>query len=168
MPRPFSLAAFATALFCAVPAAAQDLVFDIGPTLSCLAGTEDYDLRHACIGEAANRCMEATPGGYSTVGMSGCIDAELQYWDARLNASYQELMAQERADDAELAGTSAPAKAPRLRDTQRAWIPFRDATCDYERSQWGGGTGGGPATVGCLLRMTAEQTLYLEAQGFNN
>ena len=49
-----------------------------------------------------------------------------------------------------------------LRAMQRAWIGFRDATCDYERSLWGGGTGGGPATAACLMRMTGEQTLYLE------
>ena len=45
---------------------------------------------------------------------------------------------------------------------QRAWIGWRDATCDYERAQWGGGTGGGPATVACLMRLTGEQALYLE------
>ena len=44
----------------------------------------------------------------------------------------------------------------------KRWIGYRDATCDYERSQWGGGTGGGPATLGCLMRLTGEQTLYLE------
>ena len=56
-----------------------------------------------------------------------------------------------------------PKQAEALRDMQRAWITFRDAACDYERSQWGGGTGGGPATLACLMRMTGEQALLLGA-----
>ncbi len=95
--------------------------------------------------------------------MGGCLDYELSYWDDRLNASYRALRAKERASDADWAGSpGAVSKADALRDMQRAWIPLRDATCDYERSQWGGGTGGGPATLACLLRMTGGQTLYLE------
>jgi uncharacterized protein YecT (DUF1311 family) len=145
------------------PAAAQSLVFDMSATLDCIARTDGYHARHACIGASAEACMERSAGGYSTVGMSGCIDLELQYWDGRLNRSYQALMAREREDDAGKPADWVPDKAPALRTMQRAWIPFRDATCDYERAQWGGGTGGGPATVGCLLRMTAEQTLFLES-----
>ena len=48
---------------------------------------------------------------------------------------------------------------------QRAWIEYRDATCAYEAAQWGGGTGAGPAFAGCLMRLTAEQALYLEYEG---
>jgi uncharacterized protein YecT (DUF1311 family) len=47
---------------------------------------------------------------------------------------------------------------------QRAWIGYRDAACDYERAQWGGGSGGGPATAGCLMRLTGEQALALEGR----
>ena len=107
-------------------------------------------------------CMTANQSGGSTVGMGGCLSKELDWWDARLNAAYGALMKREKADDAEYGGEGIPAKAPALRAMQRAWIAWRDATCDYERSQWGGGTGGGPATVGCLMRLTGEQALYLE------
>jgi uncharacterized protein YecT (DUF1311 family) len=62
-------------------------------------------------------------------------------------------------------GSAAPSQGDALKNMQRAWIAYRDATCDYERSHWGGGTGGGPATVSCLMYMTAEQALYLEADG---
>lgn len=161
------LIGLACLLALALPAAAQELSFDIRHTRACLdrAGA-DAEGQRACVGTSANRCMDATPMGSTTVGMGGCIDRELQWWDARLNAAYQRLMARERADDAQFQGmASVPPKAPALRDMQRAWIPFRDATCAYERSWWGGGTGGGPATLGCLLRMTAEQTLYLEKAG---
>jgi uncharacterized protein YecT (DUF1311 family) len=63
-----------------------------------------------------------------------------------------------------------PEHAQALRDMQRAWIGFRDATCAFERAYWGGGTGGGGtggglAQVSCLMQMTGEQALYLKASG---
>ena len=45
---------------------------------------------------------------------------------------------------------------------QRAWIGYRDAACAYEASQWGGGTGAGPAAVGCMMTLTGRQALALE------
>ena len=144
-------------------AQAQDLSFDIGSTLACLDEALGHAERNDCIGASAEYCMEINPAGYTTIGMSGCADLELTYWDARLNDSYQNLRRAEKADDD--LGRDLPGyvnKANALRDMQRAWIGWRDATCDYERAQWGGGTGGGPATVACLMRLTGEQALYLE------
>ncbi|RDC71936.1 DUF1311 domain-containing protein [Rhodovulum sp. 12E13] len=147
----------------AAPTAAQqqpDPAFDIVPTRDCI----EAGGARACIGRAAESC-QAQPGGETTVVMSFCFWKELEWWDARLNAVYGRLMAQEQRIDAEIAGLSdAPpaSRADALRAMQRAWIPFRDAACDYERSQWGGGTGGGPATYACLMHETARQTLRLE------
>jgi uncharacterized protein YecT (DUF1311 family) len=59
-------------------------------------------------------------------------------------------------------GSAAPPPAVALREMQRAWIAWRDAACDYEVSQWGGGTGGGPAWSQCAMQMTGEQALALE------
>lgn len=116
-----------------------------------------------CIGKAAEACM-ATFGGMTTVGMGTCLHEELLQWDAMLNVTYQRLMAQEKATDAEMKtyGANEPSRAEPLREMQRAWIPYRDAQCDYERAQWGTGTGGGPAYAGCMMRATAEQTLVLQ------
>ncbi|WP_204114821.1 lysozyme inhibitor LprI family protein [Shimia biformata] len=156
------------AALAAGPAAAQEVVFSPAATEACLDGLSDPALFTTCIGASANQCMEDTQGGWSTVGMSGCYEQERLYWDARLNAAYKEVRAEAKKMDAEMAeiGSSAPKQADALRDMQRAWIAYRDATCDYERSLWGGGTGGGPATVSCHMYMTAEQTRYLETAGF--
>ena len=105
--------------------------------------------------------MENTPGGYSTVGMGGCLSYELDYWDGLLNANYQAALARARQADRDNAGYG-PSQEQALRTMQRAWIPFRDGTCDFERSQWGGGTGQGPAGAECLMRVTAQQALYLD------
>ena len=145
-------------------AQAQDLRFDIVDTLACLDRAEGPHAAAGCVGAAAEACIGATDLGGTTVGMGGCIDLELSYWDDRLNAAYRALRAKERAEDAEMAGMpGAASQADALRAMQRAWIPFRDATCDYERAQWGGGTGGGPAALGCLMRLTGQQALYLES-----
>jgi len=144
-------------------AAAQE--FDIGPTLDCLGRAVTWDERAVCIGTAAGVCMNSEMGG-STVGMGNCLNAELEFWDRRLNETYRMLRAKEQAADADLADLAGlpgeGGRADALRAMQRAWIAYRDTACAYERAQWGGGTGGGPAAVGCLMRMTGEQALYLE------
>jgi len=146
---------------CPGAAAAQDISFDPEATETCLERGEGRN----CIGLAAQACMES-PDAYTTVGMGFCLGAERDWWDARLNVVYQRLMTRETDRDAEMEeiGATAPKVATALRDMQRAWIAFRDAACLYEYSQWGGGTGGGPAHASCTMQLTAEQTLALEAR----
>jgi uncharacterized protein YecT (DUF1311 family) len=168
MPSPLSadrrrvtrLAALVLA-FLPLPLAAQELVFDPAPTETCLAQAGDRVAQRGCIGQAALACM-GQPFGDTTVGMGFCFDQELTLWDGKLNARYQSLRsALARMDDARMAG--APAQAEELRDMQRAWIRFRDARCGFEAAQWQGGTGAGPALYGCLMQVTGEQALYLDA-----
>lgn len=137
-----------------------DPLFSPAGTEVCLAGSED---RSPCIGRSAEACI-ATPDGFTTVGMGFCLGRELEYWDGRLNAAYGALREIEAAADAGMRelGATVPSMADALRDAQRAWIAFRDADCAYELSQWGGGSGGGPATGRCLMQMTGERALALE------
>lgn len=146
-------------------ASAQELIFSQRYTEACLWALAPDQSAEPCIGESAAQCMADTPGGYSTVGMAGCLDREWQFWDEKLNAAYKARRAEARAADAERddPGSMVPSQADALRDMQRAWIAWRDATCDYERALWGGGTGGGPASVSCHMTLTARQALYLEA-----
>ena len=145
----------------ALPAMAQDVAFDTAATEACLATDAPAE---SCIGLAADACRRDTDGGDTTVGMGACLAAEVAYWDASLNAAYDALRVRTRAIDAESLdyGFEVPSQAEALQAMQRAWIPFRDAACDYERSKWGGGTGQGPAGAACLLRQTARQALALE------
>lgn len=145
-------------------AAAQDLRYSDDATAACVAQAANGAEKSACIGRSASACINATPDGQTTYGMGGCLDRELTYWDAVLNANYRNARARAKAVDVEMRnlGSSVPSLETSLRDMQRAWIGFRDATCDFERIQWGGGTGGGPATLACLMRLTGQQALYLE------
>ena len=149
------------ASICAAPLSAQGLVFSDTAVRSCIEQGGA-----SCIGAAATACMKNSPGGESTVGMGGCLDREVQVWDEVLNAEYQRLVVTTGRRDAEGAEYNAPATQPALRNMQRAWIEYRDATCDFERSKWGGGTRGGPATLACIMRLTAQQALYLSNQRF--
>jgi len=149
------------------PRPAEGLVFDHAPAQACrdAAPTATPGTAAACIGQAANDCMEATPGGFSTVGMNGCLEAELIWWDTALNDAYGQLKSLETELEAKL---DQPDLAPRpsvaLTDMQRTWIAYRDARCLYAASQWSGGTGAGPAHLSCSLQVTAEQTLFLDAR----
>lgn len=144
---------FLISLLSAATAHAQDLAFSTVHTEACLQEALGPGERLDCIGASANQCMQETVGGETTAGMGGCLDRERDFWDARLNAAYQQLLAQQRGNSTVL---------DELRGMQRAWITYRDARCGYEYAQWGGGTGGGPAILACLMQATAEQTFILE------
>ncbi|KUF09104.1 lysozyme inhibitor LprI family protein [Pseudoponticoccus marisrubri] len=144
------------------PLAAQELVFAPDATLTCMGNNDGFE--QVCIGLAAEQCMADTPGGDSTVGMGGCLGAEADWWDGRLNAAYQARLAEAQQADADAAeyGYTAPPQEETLRAMQRAWIAFRDAKCAWAGALWGGGTGQGPAMADCRMTTTAEQALYLE------
>jgi len=151
------------AVFCMVPlASAQEFAINAGIAKSCLE-TMPFENRQACIGNAAVACIKEHEGGESTVGMSACFGGELDWWDAKLNMAYATLVKRERTDDAEMRSlqSSAPEKAPVLKTMQRQWISYRDSLCEYEAVQWGGGTGGGPAFLSCMMTETARQYFVL-------
>lgn len=149
--------------FClAGPAAAQGVVFDFAVTQSCIERATSWEGQLGCIGSAAGACMDASEFGFSTVGQSACFDAERGAWDAWLNRLYPKLLeATRHADEDRMEG--APSQADALREMQRAWIGYRDKSCEFEASIWGGGTGAGPAFVGCLMVETGEQVLRLNS-----
>lgn len=105
----------------------------------------------ACIGAVSDPCL-ADPDNDSTPMMAACLEREAAIWDERLNDDYKALIA--GLDEAE---------ATRLRDSQRAWLTVRDATCDIETSFWEGGTGLGGAYSGCMLRETGARDVSLGA-----
>ena len=145
----------------AVPAAAQEVPFDSATLEACLAEGAGAD----CIGRGAAACMEGDFGG-SNASMSLCWRVEGDWWDAELNRTYAALieLRTERDDELRELGSAAPPTVHTLREMQRAWIAFRDAACAYEFAQWSGGTGGNPAHAACAMRLTAEQTLALQAR----
>ena len=141
-------------------AVAQDIPYDPADVETCLQ-TSIAD-PYQCIGVGAEACY-ARSGG-SNVEYGFCNGAERDDWDARLNTVYQALLVAQAETTAELREyrPDAPDQVEMMRDMQRAWIAYRDAACEWEYVQWGGGTGGGPAHALCMGRLTAQQTLHLE------
>lgn len=151
-------------IFLANGAMAQEFVepdFDPSILESCLADATIED-KTDCLRKASAQCME-TENGYTTIGMTYCTGEEYDLWDARLNAAYQEAMTVSKDYDTREQVAGVEMQAPLLKEMQQKWIAFRDAACAFERSQWGGGSGGGPATMSCMLEMTARQAEYLRS-----
>src|SRR5712691_6051828 len=86
----------------------------------------------------------------SNLGTADCYRIETAIWDAILNDNYKELMA--ALDDKE--------QVQKLKDMQRAWIAFRDTTCDFYWFKIRGSMSV-PMTAACQLRETARRALML-------
>ena len=102
----------------ALPAGAQEVRFYTDAVEGCL----EMGNGEVCIGMSADACMAETPGGFSTVGMGGCLDAELAYWDDRLNESYASAMEAAKRHDVEndTSGRDILSEAEALRAELRA------------------------------------------------
>lgn len=141
--------------------AQDDVVFHTALVQQCFDKARSYGGSDSCIGSAADLCMEQNEGGFSTYGMSHCISLEAEWWDEALNFEYARVLSEAAVLDEELAAEGLPSVAEALREMQRAWITFRDASCAFEAAQWGGGTGAGPAYNSCVMGLTAEQAITL-------
>jgi uncharacterized protein YecT (DUF1311 family) len=104
----------------------------------------------SCIGAVTIACQQQ-PGGSSTHGMIACNTREWAVWDERLNRSYT----------AALKGAE-PKLATALRETQRAWLQWREKSCKLPAIDNEGGSIVGPLYTGCMSYATARQALWLQ------
>lgn len=86
----------------------------------------------------------------STPQIEQCVGKQTKMWDNRLNKAYKELMS--RSSDAQ--------KEP-LRTTQRLWIQYRDANCNFYSA--GDGTISRVQAAECRRYMTLQRTCEMEA-----
>lgn len=143
------------ALLWAAPSFAQDFVPKVDPaqTDQCFADTESGITAPDCVGAAASTCMEQV-GGFSTQGMSACVDAETALWDGFLNTQYK----------ARMAALTKSQKAA-LQSAQRAWIAYRDADCGLQYEMFSDGTIRSNIYAGCMLNYTSARALMLRDLG---
>ncbi|RRH76880.1 lysozyme inhibitor LprI family protein [Falsigemmobacter faecalis] len=158
------LPALLVSLLLATPAFAQS--FDSRLTTQCLEAAEPKGGQQAalCIGTSASACFE-TPGGGTTVGMADCLAAEVKLWDDLLNAAWKEAVTVARAMDQNNKDSSpaAPESVKSLREAQRAWISFRDATCRFEAERYYGGSVATLTSSSCFMELTALQAIRLRS-----
>ncbi|UWQ97077.1 lysozyme inhibitor LprI family protein [Rhodobacteraceae bacterium M385] len=84
-------------------------------------------------------------------GINHCLGEQHGFWDSLLNNAYQQVIAERHGEEEE-----------RLRVAQRAWIIYRDATCEMEAAALGGGSGEAMLRLGCLARLTERRARDLE------
>ena len=144
-----------------------------GALLCCAAGTanaqtrkptpeetkliRDCAVKHADDGEGerecafklvADLCVEKDD---SNLGTANCYRMEAAIWDALLNENYKDLMdAIEEKEDQN-----------KLKEMQRAWIAYRDTTCDFYWFKIHGSMSV-PMTAACQLRENARRALLLK------
>jgi len=104
-----------------------------------------------CLGVVATACIQAE-GNMSASVLVSCYARERDVWDARLNAAYKKVLASAEGEDV----------ADGFRKVQRAWIAFRDASC-AQPAIFFKGTMAVPMEAYCVMKMTAQQALWLEA-----
>lgn len=113
----------------------------------CLSGADGSEEK--CISLVSEPCM-ALPGGETTVGITACFRRESKVWDGMLNRDYQAL---KRAMSRE--------EFVALRDTQRAWIKYRDLKCAYPYTVIKG-TIAGNFAASCFNTETARRAIDLK------
>ncbi|EAU40217.1 hypothetical protein FP2506_11692 [Fulvimarina pelagi HTCC2506] len=166
MHRFFVFLALAAVTFVPFDAAAQSGTTSTEPRTAvdaCLSRTSQ-DAQGSCIGAYADACMD-TSEGQTTLGMTNCVRAESDAWDAILNENYQASMTEAKAVDADRSVSSSTDSeaAASLRAAQRAWITFRDAECARIFELYKDGSIRLPLTAGCVNRLTAERALELRS-----
>ncbi|WP_416222423.1 lysozyme inhibitor LprI family protein [Sphingomonas sp. CD22] len=87
----------------------------------------------------------------TTAAISACFAASSKEADRSLNQLYGRVMS-----------VLDPGDQQKLRNAQRLWVRYRDASCNAERSLWDGGTGGNPAYLACLDDVTRHRLDYLQ------
>lgn len=97
--------------------------------------------------------IKCNPAG-TTVEMKKCAQDRYDAADKKLNQVYQQML-----------GKLTGEEKNRLVNAEKAWIAFRDRTCEFEAAQALGGTLEGLLYMGCLERVTQERTTYLQNYG---
>jgi len=102
---------------------------------------------------ALDKCL-ATDDGASTGGQTACIDVALRAYDQRLNLAYQGLLK-----------TLPAAPAQRLRQSQRAWVAFRDSERAAQDALFATteGTMFVPMQAHAAMSLTRDRALRLES-----
>lgn len=103
-------------------------------------------------------CAKAT----STAEMNACAEQDFIAADKSLNIAYAAALAYVKGRDVEKPYDAKSFEAA-LRESQRAWIAFRDADCkNLVAQEWSGGSGTASASLGCMTDLTTQRAKDLK------
>jgi uncharacterized protein YecT (DUF1311 family) len=112
---------------------------------------EDLDaVERECLFKLVGDPCTNTPEGSSNVGTADCYRLETSIWDNLLNENFKDLL-----------GAIDDQQGAKLRAMQRAWIAYRDTTCNFywDKIQ---GTMAIPMSAACYTRETARRAVLLQ------
>ena len=115
---------------------------------ACVAAATTHDALWQCKGVAASPCMN-TPGGETTMGMIDCNGREQEQWQALMDAEIARVNADDDGRSAQLAASNA------------AWEAWRQAECEYQASEYEGGSLAGVMAAACSADLTADRVIAL-------
>lgn len=104
----------------------------------------------AALGLALGSVAAAACDGTNQADLDACAEAGFKRADAAMNAAYGRLMKR-----------IGPRAQLSLKEAQRAWLPYRDRTCDLEALGAEGGSAQPMVRAGCLAGLTEERTKRL-------
>jgi len=87
------------------------------------------------------------PNAVVTSDITECYDRALKRADQELNGAYQKIV---KAIDGDA--------LKKLKNAQRIWLRYRDATCDADMALYGSGTASGPHYLECMYYETRHRT----------
>ena len=90
-----------------------------------------------------------------------CADREFRKHDAELNRLFKKLLQDAAGQDEEQPGYGVP-PVEALKQSQRAWIAFRDANCHWKSTSFYGGTGQSVIMSSCLAIATRDRVEELK------
>ena len=90
-----------------------------------------------------------------------CADREFKKHDAELNQVYDQLLRQ--SDDRPEPGYGPPPREA-LKQSQRAWLSFRDTNCHWKATTFYGGTQQAVIRSSCLALATRDRVDELKAE----
>lgn len=96
-------------------------------------------------------------GGFSGAQLTACIGELFSEEDRRLNANFQDLIAQIRTTPFE----NPEGLVDELRQSQRNWLVYRDSFCPFRFSTAEGGTIAGLLKVDCECTLTRDKADHL-------
>lgn len=94
--------------------------------------------------------------------MNSCAAMDADKADAALNLQYKKTKAAAVAFDKQMEGGTGASAVATLTRAQKAWIPYRDATCDIQTAISGGGSIEATLVAGCLETETRKRTAELK------
>ncbi|EYD74001.1 hypothetical protein Rumeso_04443 [Rubellimicrobium mesophilum DSM 19309] len=113
----------------------------------------------AVLGAGPAVAQDPCAGAVTQLDLNRCSAEAYEAADEELSRAYGAAVAAARQFDSSPGGRAEAT----LRAAQRAWIAYRDASCEAEAALWDGGSGQPMIRAGCLGRLTALRTDDLKA-----